>query len=664
VVPGAARAAEVLVRRGHPICRILLVSHRCYLDPSSESATAGRALLEALASRGHAAEVLCGTALELNDGVEIEEWLARQGIASHASEGESWALDTAGVHTDRAPQLRTIWAGVAATLLHWGSPTRPHAPDEAASRGVLSLFEASLTRSRPDVVLGLGDDPITRDVFARARARGVPTILLLDDPLSSDPSVVAEADAVLVASRFSQGYCREVFGFECAMMPKPVDLERARPEGHEPQYLVLIDPSLENGVFAFARIADELGRRRPDIPILVVEGRGTEATVAGCGIDLRARGNVFFMSHTPDARAYWRVARACLIPSLGRVEAPRAAVEAMANGIPVVASDRGGLPEALGESGIVLPLPDRITPATRMLPTAEEVAPWVEAVIRLWDDREFFENCRRTSRSVARRWAPEILAPMYEEFLDSQRTRPEAGPSLAVPPGRGKAVVLVPHLNGIEWECEESLRRLEEAGVRVVRRRGSSQIDIARNELASAALHDGFESILFVDADIGFDPLDALRLLARPEPVVAGIYAKKGERALAAAFADGVTEVAFGVEAIGPYPLQYAATGFLRIRAWVLRRMIEELRLPLCNTRWGRGSWPFFQPIVVPEGPGRAHYLGEDWAFSHRLAQIGVTPLADTSIRLWHWGRYAYGWEDAGAGTTRYRSYRYRHGDL
>ncbi|MGC8644631.1 MAG: hypothetical protein ACP5XB_32600, partial [Isosphaeraceae bacterium] len=85
-----------------------------------------------------------------------------------------------------------------------------------------------------------------------------------------------------------------------------------------------------------------------------------------------------------------------------------------------------------------------------------------------------------------------------------------------------------------------------------------------------------------------------------------------------------------------------------------------ELRLPLCNTKWGRGTWPFFQPLIMTHDDGGFHYLGEDWAFSHRLALIGVTPLADTSIRLWHYGRHGFGWEEAGAGITRYSSYLYR----
>ncbi len=64
--------------------------------------------------------------------------------------------------------------------------------------------------------------------------------------------------------------------------------------------------------------------------------------------------------------------------------------------------------------------------------------------------------------------------------------------------------------------------------------------------------------------------------------------------------------------------------------------------------------------VIVPHDGDKLHYLGEDWAFSHRLSQIGFTPLADTSIRLSHYGRY--GWEDAGPEKERFRSYNYRLG--
>jgi hypothetical protein len=121
---------------------------------------------------------------------------------------------------------------------------------------------------------------------------------------------------------------------------------------------------------------------------------------------------------------------------------------------------------------------------------------------------------------------------------------------------------------------------MEQAGVRVERRSGCSAIDHARNVMASDALHNGFDSILFIDSDIGCDPRDALRILARPEPVIAGIYAKKWQRELSSRFAEGINEVVFGPMAEGLYPLQYAAAGFLRIRTAALLPKILDCSLP------------------------------------------------------------------------------------
>ena len=139
--------------------------------------------------------------------------------------------------------------------------------------------------------------------------------------------------------------------------------------------MTFVNPTPAKGAYAFARIADELGRRRPDIPILVVEGRGDERTLAGCGLDLKSRGTVHLLEHTPDPRDFWSRSRVCLLPSLNWENQPLVAVEAMINGVPVVASDRGGTPECLGRAGVVLPLPDHLTASTRLLPTPEEVEP-------------------------------------------------------------------------------------------------------------------------------------------------------------------------------------------------------------------------------------------------------------------------------------------------
>jgi hypothetical protein len=228
-------------------------------------------------------------------------------------------------------------------------------------------------------------------------------------------------------------------------------------------------------------------------------------------------------------------------------------------------------------------------------------------------------------------------------MVGSIDVNPRESSSRPVPPG--KPVVLVPYYAVIEKECDEGLRALARMGV-AVRHSTLSAIDLLRSAMLSHALRDGFDRFLFIDADIGFDPRDALKLLARPEPVVAGIYVHNKGRDFAGTFARGVTSVVFGPSAPHLYPMLYAPTGFLRIHAEVLRRMIHELALPECH--WGtiKGIYPFFQPVSVPDGRGGMRYLTEDYSFSHRLAQIGITPLADTSIKLDHYKKYAYNYED------------------
>lgn len=55
--------------------------------------------------------------------------------------------------------------------------------------------------------------------------------------------------------------------------------------------------------------------------------------------------------------------------------------------------------------------------------------------------------------------------------------------------------------------------------------------------------------------------------------------------------------------------------------------------------------------------------MGEDYAFCERARQCGYKIMADTSIRLWHIGEYAYGWEDAGLEKVRHDSFLFMIGD-
>jgi glycosyltransferase involved in cell wall biosynthesis len=163
---------------------------------------------------------------------------------------------------------------------------------------------------------------------------------------------------------------------------------------------------------------------------LLVEGRGTTEALARLPVDLSGLANLNRMANTPDPRDFYRVSRAVLMPSLWRESLGRVAIEAMANGIPVLASDRGALPETLGNAGFVFTIPERCTPSSGTVPTAREVAPWVATIERLWDDPEFEARHRALAQAEARRWERARLADDYQAFLGriAQNCQPEPVP--------------------------------------------------------------------------------------------------------------------------------------------------------------------------------------------------------------------------------------------
>jgi hypothetical protein len=80
-------------------------------------------------------------------------------------------------------------------------------------------------------------------------------------------------------------------------------------EDPNPKYVTFINLQPDKGATVFARIALELGARRPDIPLLLVEGRGTADALARLPIDLSSLTNLNRMTNTPDPRDFYRVSR-------------------------------------------------------------------------------------------------------------------------------------------------------------------------------------------------------------------------------------------------------------------------------------------------------------------------------------------------------------------
>ena len=211
-----------------------------------------------------------------------------------------------------------------------------------------------------------------------------------------------------------------------------------------------------------------------------------------------------------------------------------------------------------------------------------------------------------------------------------------------------RPIVLVPYLTHIEPACETGLRALEARGMTVRRYASTAAIDRSRCEAATAALGDGFDELIWIDSDIAFNPDDVDRLRAHDLPIVAGVYAKKGQPSFAAYFEPGTPTLQLGAGG-GPMRARYVGFGFVCTRRQVFDDMQTQFSLPFCNTRFGAPAVPYFLPMVIEDAalPGGYWYLGEDYAFCERARRVGHEVMIDTTIRLGHIGAYHYGWEDA-----------------
>jgi hypothetical protein len=194
-----------------------------------------------------------------------------------------------------------------------------------------------------------------------------------------------------------------------------------------------------------------------------------------------------------------------------------------------------------------------------------------------------------------------------------------------------------------------------------------SLITRARNTIVSYFLtQEEYTHLLFIDADISWNPSAVLRLLGAKKPVVSGIYPKKAynwkkmenlvsvdkewkeiniSRSLdyAVNFNDPKLEITNGrVEA------KDVPTGFMLIE----RNTIEVLKEKFPELKYKNNLhnlipphhdpdtfWLFFDCIKDEETDV---YLSEDYAFCRRVQQAGLSCWADLTIDLNHTGTHTF----------------------
>ena len=195
--------------------------------------------------------------------------------------------------------------------------------------------------------------------------------------------------AYIANSNYTAARFTAKFGIEPEVIPPIFQAELYRTPG-EGRYVTFINPVSVKGVdlaLAIARIC-------PEIPFLFVRGWPlTAALETRLQQQIGILPNVQLVARSDDMARIYAQTRVLLVPSQWDETWGRVATEAQFSGIPVLSSDFGGLPEAVGHGGILLRRDD-----------PPEV--WADSLRSLWGDTTAYREKREAAFAHAAR--PEL----------------------------------------------------------------------------------------------------------------------------------------------------------------------------------------------------------------------------------------------------------------
>jgi hypothetical protein len=310
------------------IRNIAFVSPHCVLDFTNGAATATLDALKFLASLGFQCQALCNTQIDAWEEVLVEEILARRGVRYIVRpNAQIGRYQGRMIFTSHGPVPITLFNS-ASTRGGWMSP------EEIAA--FLTTCEIFLERNRPDLVWTYGGDHVALAIQELVRRRGIPILFALHNLTYRNSDPFRLVDRVIVPTEFARRHYCDTLGLECHCLPLVVDPARVvaertsgsfnsgtaaggpgcphpspLPEGAG-MHVTFVNPTPLKGVFVFARIAECLSRRRPDIPLLLVEGAARRHALGELGVPLGAVENLRTMPNSHDPRGFLGVTKLLL----------------------------------------------------------------------------------------------------------------------------------------------------------------------------------------------------------------------------------------------------------------------------------------------------------------------------------------------------------------
>ena len=394
--------------------KILLTMNLPYTRVYGGANRSNRSLAEALAGRNHSLRVVVPALAALSPITrqQLLEELAAEGIrVSGNGEIDVFNLNGVNVHAVVDPSRLH---GYLAQQIREFEPDWTLVSSEDRSQ---SLLETAL-KVQPSRVIYLAHTP---QMFPFGPAGLYPG--------KRRTELVGQATAVVTISRFVADYIQKWTGFESFICHPPHYGSGPFPQcgRGDNGYVLMMNACAVKGISIFLALA----RALPDIQFAALPGWGTTHADRTA---LSALPNVNLLENRKNLDDILHRTRALLMPSLWVEGFGMAVVDAMLRGIPVLASNHGGLVEAKLGTDYLLPvhpiqrfedyLDENMLPVP-LLPE-QEIGPWQDALSRLLSDRALHERQSAAAHDAALRFVASLSVEPFEDFLLSLDAEPKA----------------------------------------------------------------------------------------------------------------------------------------------------------------------------------------------------------------------------------------------
>jgi len=392
--------------------RILWANPYCLLDLSSGASMTVREQLRQLHKIGWDVRIVGATVFDSPKGITR--------LASH------WEK----IKQSKSKIVRVNDTPLVHNLVKTGSTQRA---EMTASEEAIwyQTYTKALDQFNPDIVYYYGGRTLDLLIGDEAHARGIPVAAYLANGNFSGTRWCRDVDQVITNAKATAEYYRKKDGIDSEPVGVFIDPARVIVSERDKTNVLFINPSLAKGAALVVRMAMLLEDQRPDIRFEVVESRGAWKGILGhisaqYGPVRNELRNVTLTDNTNDMRPVYQRARLLLAPSLWWEAYGRVIAEAHMNGIPTIATNRGGLPEATGTGGYLIDLPASCySPPYKEIPSDRKLQEIINLITRLHDDENEFHRMQNQASQAGKRHdlgkKSQLLNAILKETIENRQ---------------------------------------------------------------------------------------------------------------------------------------------------------------------------------------------------------------------------------------------------